>query len=160
MAGGTSSTHRSPGWLGAILRGAVGRGRRAQEQFQRGARSDPFVRAQCRAGRRAGDAPRRAWLPTDRRPPKGMSVDSATRTPASSSDARRQQPVVFFRRDVRQVLVAAFGHEIGLGDHQDTQLDEVGQAVVGDHRGMLDAIVGVAARGPQCGDGDDRAGPR
>ena len=57
---------------------------------------------------------------------------------------------------VAQVVLAAFGDEVGLGDDGDPEVDEVGDHVVGDDRGVFDAVAGVAARRAQCGERDDQ----
>ena len=57
---------------------------------------------------------------------------------------------------VGEVLVAALGDEVGLRHHRDAELDEVREAVVGHHGGVLDAVAGVAARRPQRREGDDQ----
>ena len=66
--------------------------------------------------------------------------------------------MVLLGRHVDQILLAAFGHEIGLGDHGDTERGEVVHTVVGHHGGVLDAVIGVATCGTQRGDGDDELG--
>ena len=78
--------------------------------------------------------------------PKGMSVDSATFTPALQQRGHPPQLVVFGGGDVGQVLVAALGDEVGLGHHGDPEVGEVGNAVVGDHGRVFDAVLRVGAR--------------
>lgn len=60
--------------------------------------------------------------------------------------------------DLGDVLLAALGDEVGLRDHRDPQLREVGQVVVGHYGSMLDAIQRMTTRGTQGRDGHHQLG--
>ena len=59
---------------------------------------------------------------------------------------------------VAQIVLAALGDEIGLGDDGDPDLDQVGDHVVGDDGRVFDAVARVTARRPQRGERDDQLG--
>ena len=63
---------------------------------------------------------------------------------------------MFVGGHVTQIMLAAFGDEVGLGDDGDPEVDQVGDHVVGDDRGVLDAIARVAPGGSQRGERDDK----
>ena len=63
--------------------------------------------------------------------------------------------MVFGGGDVGQVLVAALGDEVGLGDHRDSEVFEIGDAVVGHHGRVFDAVLRVCARIAQRRERDD-----
>ena len=77
-------------------------------------------------------------------PPNGASVLAAIGMPARSSDASRHNRGCSSTGMSPQVVLAAFGDEVGLGDDGDPEVDQVGDHVVGDDRRVLDAIARVA----------------
>ena len=66
--------------------------------------------------------------------------------------------MVFGGGDVGQILVAALGDEVGLGDDGDPEVFEVGHAVVGHHGCVFDAVLRVGARLAQRRDRHDELG--
>ena len=61
-------------------------------------------------------------------------------------------------RHIAQIVFAAFGDEVRLGDDGDPGLSQVGDHVVGDDGRVLDAVARMTARRPQGRERDDQLG--
>ncbi len=65
---------------------------------------------------------------------------------------------MFVGRYVPQIVLAAFGDEVRLGDDGDPGVHQVGDHIVGHDRGVFDAVAEVAARRAQRCQRDNKLG--
>ena len=92
--------------------------------------------------------------------PNGASVPNPTGMPAAISEAQRPQVRAVVLVDVGEVVVAALGHEPGLGHDREPERGDVGGHLVGHDGAVLDAVARPDAGVVPGGEGERQRRPR